>query len=89
MVGHLELPEVEAPKIPRQSTHEGGKVVSLTHWPPLPPEDIRGTHFNHTLSLPQRHGAAGSIKSMKNRNDLIGNRIRALPVYSTTSYTTF
>ena len=23
----------------------GGKVVSLTHWPPLPPGNIPGTHF--------------------------------------------
>ena len=89
MVGQLELPEVEAPRISRQSARECGKVVSLKHWPPLSPEDIRGTHFNRTLSLPQGHGAAGRIKSMKNWNDLIGNRIRALPVYSTTSYPTF
>jgi hypothetical protein len=25
--------------------HEGGKVVSPTHWPPLPPANIPGTHF--------------------------------------------
>jgi len=25
--------------------HEGGKVVSLTHRPPLPPGNIPGTHF--------------------------------------------
>jgi hypothetical protein len=24
---------------------DGGKVVSLTHRPPLPPESTRGTHF--------------------------------------------
>jgi hypothetical protein len=29
----------------RQSAHEGGKVVSHTHWPPLPPGNIPGTHF--------------------------------------------
>ena len=29
--------EVEAARIPRQSAHEGGKVVSPTHRPPLPP----------------------------------------------------
>jgi hypothetical protein len=28
--------EVEPPKIYRQSAHEGGKVVSPTHRPPLP-----------------------------------------------------
>jgi hypothetical protein len=31
---HLGFQEVEAP---RQSAHEGGKVVSSTHRPPLPP----------------------------------------------------
>jgi hypothetical protein len=29
--------EIEAPKISRQSAHGGGKVVSPTHRPPLPP----------------------------------------------------
>ena len=32
-------------QILRQSAHEGGKVVSLTHRPPLPPGNIPGTHF--------------------------------------------
>jgi hypothetical protein len=31
--------------ISRQSTHEGGKVVSRMHRPPLPPGNIPGTHF--------------------------------------------
>ena len=26
-------------------TQDGGKVVSLTHWPPLPPGNTPGTHF--------------------------------------------
>jgi hypothetical protein len=33
----LGLQEVEAPRISRQPAHEGGKVVSSTHRPPLPP----------------------------------------------------
>ena len=32
-------------QISRQSAHEGGKVVSPTQRPPLPPGNIRGTHF--------------------------------------------
>jgi len=32
-------------KISRPSAHEGGKVVSPTHRPPLPPGNIPGTHF--------------------------------------------
>jgi hypothetical protein len=27
------------------TAQDGGKVVSLTHWPPLPPGNARGTHF--------------------------------------------
>jgi len=32
-------------QILRQSAHEGGKVVSPTHQPPLSPGNIPGTHF--------------------------------------------
>jgi len=32
-------------QISRQSAHEGGKVVSLTDRPPIPPVNIPGTHF--------------------------------------------
>jgi len=34
----LWLQEVEAPRISRQLTHQGGKVVSPTHWLTLPQE---------------------------------------------------
>jgi hypothetical protein len=27
------------------TAQDGGKVVSLTHWPHLPPENTPGTHF--------------------------------------------
>jgi len=27
------------------TAHDGGKVVSLTHRPPLPPGNASGTHF--------------------------------------------
>jgi hypothetical protein len=37
--------EFEAVRISRQSAHEGGKVVSPMHRPPLPPGDIPRTHF--------------------------------------------
>jgi len=32
-------------QISRQLAHEGGKVVSPTHRPPLPPGNIPGTHY--------------------------------------------
>jgi len=41
----LGLQAVEAPRISRQSAPEGGRVVSPTHGPPLPPGDIPGSHF--------------------------------------------
>ena len=37
--------EVETHRISKQSAHEGGKVVSLTHRPPLSRGYIPGTHF--------------------------------------------
>jgi len=49
----------------------GGKVVSLTHRPPLPPGNDPGTHFCQRLSRPQGHSAIGRIMSMKNSNDTI------------------
>ena len=33
--------------------HEGGKVVSPTHRPPLPPGNNPGTHFCYMLFLPR------------------------------------
>jgi hypothetical protein len=69
----LGLQEVEASRIFGQWEHEGGIVVSSTQRPPLPslPRDISRS----TLA----HSSAGRIKSMKNRNDPVGNRIRDIP----------
>jgi len=55
---------------------DGGKVVSLTHQLPLPPENTPDTHFIYRLSQPQGHNATGRIMSLKNLNDTIGNRTR-------------
>jgi len=40
---------------------DGGKVVSLTHRPPLPPGNVPGTHLCLRLSRPQGHSAIGRI----------------------------
>ena len=39
----------------------GGKVISLTHRPPLPPGNAPGTHFCQRLSRPQGHSTTGRI----------------------------
>jgi hypothetical protein len=41
---------------------------------------IPGIHFYLRLNRQQGHNAAGRIMSMKNTNDIIGNRTRNLPV---------
>ena len=45
----------------RTTAQNGGKVVSLTYRPPLPPENAPGTHFIYRLSRPQGHSAIGRI----------------------------
>ena len=40
-----KVPESLGSQISLHSTHEGGEVVSLTHRPPLPAGNVRGTHF--------------------------------------------
>jgi hypothetical protein len=74
--------EVEAPRISRQSAHEGGKVVSPTHRPSLPLRRIPATHFCYRLSRPQGHNTTGKITSLKDSSDFIGNRTRDLPICS-------
>jgi hypothetical protein len=56
----LPLREVEAPTICRQTAHEGGKVVSPMHWPPLPqdiflvPFSISGSVNPRAIVRPER-----------------------------------
>jgi len=59
-----------------------GKVVSLTHRPPLHPVNAPGTHFCYRLSRPQGHSATGRIISMKNSNDTNWDRTSDLPICS-------
>jgi hypothetical protein len=43
------------------ATQDGGKFVSLTHRPPLPPGNAPGGHFCYRLSRRQGHIAIGRI----------------------------
>ena len=61
----------------------GGKVVSLTHWPHLPPGNSPGTHFCYRLSRPHGHNAIGRIMSTKNSSDTIWNQTSNLSICST------
>jgi len=47
------------------TAQDGGKVVSLTHRPPLPPGNSPCTHFC-LLSQPKGHNAIGRFMSTKN-----------------------
>ena len=64
------------------TAQDGGKVVSLTHRPPLPPGNAPGTHFCYRLSRPQDYSAIGRIMSMKNSNETNWNRTNDLPICS-------
>ena len=65
------------------TAQDGGKFVSFTHRPPLPPGNASGTHFCWRLIRPQGHSAAGRIMSMKNSNDTSWDRTSGLPICST------
>jgi len=41
----LGLQDIEASRISRRLAHEGGRVVSPSHWPPLPQGDIPHTQL--------------------------------------------
>ena len=43
------------------TVQDGGKVVSLTHRPPLPPGNTPGNYFCYKLSRLQGHSAIGRI----------------------------
>jgi hypothetical protein len=60
-----QFEEVEAPGILTQSAHEGGKVVSCTHRPPLPLRKVPGTHFCQRVSPPKATERAEEL-SQKN-----------------------
>ena len=74
----LRFPGVWCSHISRYSTHECGRVVSLKQRLPLPPWNISGTHFCEWQSQLQNYIAVRRIVSIKNSNNVIGNRTRDL-----------
>ena len=73
----LGFQEVGAPRISRQSAQECGKVVSLTHLPPLPRGDIPDTSV--TGWVDPRATVWTEELPMKNPNKPIGDRTRDIP----------
>ena len=65
-----------------KTAQDGGKIVSLSHRPPLPPGNTSGTHFCYKLSQPHGNSTTRSIMSLKNFNETIGNRTSVPPVCS-------
>ena len=64
-------------QVPRQSAHEGGKVVSPTHRPSLHPRKYSWYSF-----LLEAESTPGAIMSLKYSNGTNGNRTRDLPTCS-------
>jgi hypothetical protein len=58
----------------RFTQQDGGKFVSFTHRPHLPPENTPGTHFCWRLCRPQGHSAIGSIYVNEKFHDTIWDR---------------
>jgi hypothetical protein len=77
----LRVPGGWGSQTSKQSAHEGGQVVSPSTGRLYLPRNTRipGSHFFCRLSQPHGHSAAGTIMSMKNSKDTIGNRTHDLP----------
>jgi hypothetical protein len=84
----LRLPGVWDSQISRESAHEGGKVVSPTHRPSLPPRKYSWYSFLLEASQPRGHSATGRITSMKSSSNNKGNRTRVFPSCSVVSQPT-
>jgi len=55
------LQKAEAPRISKQSAHEGSKVISLKHRPPLPPRRYSFFYFDPLLSCGPTRAVGSSL----------------------------
>jgi len=74
--------EVEALRFQNSQHMKVVRLSALCTGRLYPPGNIPGTHFCQGRSQPRGHSLAGSIMSMKNSIDTIGNRTRDLPACS-------
>jgi hypothetical protein len=78
----IELQKVETPRISRQTTREGGKVVNTRHRPLYSQEMYLVLISVRGRVDPRAIVQTGRFKLMRNTNDHIGNRNRDFPAYS-------
>jgi hypothetical protein len=64
------------------TAQDGGKVVSLTYRPHLPPGNTLGTHFCYRLGRPQGHSAIRRNYVNEKFHDTIRDRTSDLPICS-------
>jgi len=77
------------------TAQDGGRVVSLTHRPPLPPGNANGTHFCYRLSRNQGQNAIGRIMSIKTSitpagiepavGDVVPHHQQTIPLHNTST----
>ena len=86
----VRVPGVCGSQISRQSAHEGGKVVSPTHRPPLPVRKYSWYSFLlEAESNPRTIVRPEGLCQWKFSNDTIGNRTSNIPTCSAVPHTTY
>ena len=73
--------EVKAPRFQYNRDIRKARLSAVRADRLYPAGNIPGTHFCQRLRRLQCNSAAGKIMSMKNFNDIIGNRTHDLPAY--------